>query len=499
MSDYKGFRIWNKRFQAVDVTTSGVTVEYENDGVTPTGRMLSNGEFIGYYPNIQTIDGEELSLGVRASLEDTCHSLVDPNVNGVGWELDYDLYSRLNSLDGSDLAYTEFKRRNPLLYTKTTTTLPNGNAAPKSVRLYPSMYCYAMFFKHTSGYKLMVALSYTGMHCKYNDTSTIYNNQDVGWLWNHIHYSFRRNMSNYNDSENYSTVGGFMLSMIPPANEGGIQDDWHPEFSIRSENFYQPTSFPIVSMMDSYCSGSSNSNEYRYSCASWIRLGTSTAYNAGTNAGILVGTNMKTFILADTKGNIGLGFKYTASTNTLSLNPIIFIGPIYKKKLYDEDTLPQRFLGSWSYATLGSGDNYTSPNGSGRRCAWCSSNGSSYHTLGSEYTSSSWRYFNGVDRTNANSTWYQVYTAYPALPSTVYTNYRYSKAMYTTLGLIDEDVLRASSPNGLIPSQTFNDGQWCFMNSDYTFTIQDGTTESSLLSLSIRWDGQFNGTETFSL
>lgn len=345
----------------------------------------------------------------------------------------------------------------------------------------------------------MVSLSYTGMHCKYNDTSAIYNNQDVGWLWNHIHYSFRRNMSNYGDSTNYSTVGGFMLSMIPPANEGDTQDDWHPEFSIRSENFYQPTSFPIVSMMDSYCSGSSNNNEDRYNCASWIRIGTSTAYNGGTNAGVLVGTNMKTFILADTKGNVGLGYRYTASTNTLEINPIIFIGPIYRKKLYEEDTLPQRFLGSWSYATLGSGNDYTSANGSGRKCAWCIATGSSYYTLGGDYTSSSWKRLNCVTRTNADSTWYQVYTAYPALPSDVYTNYRYSKAMYTTLGLIDEEVLRASSPNGLIPGQTFNDGQWCFMNSSYTFTIQDGTTESSLLSLSIRWDGQFNGTETFSL
>ena len=338
MSDYKGFRIWNKRFQAVNTSTTGVTIEYENDGVTPTGRMLSNGSFIGYYPNTQTVDGEEVSLGVRASLEDTCAPLIDPSVNGVGWELDYSLYSRLNNLDGSNPAYAEFKRRNPLLYTPTTPTLPNGNAAPKSVRLYPCQYCYAMFFKHTSGYKLMVALSYKGMHCKYNDISSIYNNQDVGWLWEHIHYCFRWNYSSYTDNINASSVGGFMLSMIPPANTGGNQDDWHPEFSIRSESFYQPTSFPIVSMIHSYCSSSSSANDQQYNGASWIRVGTSTAYNGGTNSGVLVGTNMKTFLLADSKGNVGLGYRYTASTNTLEINPIIFIGPIYRKKLYEEDT-----------------------------------------------------------------------------------------------------------------------------------------------------------------
>lgn len=499
MSDYKGFRIWNKRFQAVNTSTTGVTIEYENDGVTPTGRMLSNGSFIGYYPNTQTVDGEEVSLGVRASLEDTCAPLIDPSVNGVGWELDYSLYSRLNNLDGSNPAYAEFKRRNPLLYTPTTPTLPNGNAAPKSVRLYPCQYCYAMFFKHTSGYKLMVALSYKGMHCKYNDISSIYNNQDVGWLWEHIHYCFRWNYSSYTDNINASSVGGFMLSMIPPANTGGNQDDWHPEFSIRSESFYQPTSFPIVSMIHSYCSSSSSANDQQYNGASWIRVGTSTAYNGGTNSGVLVGTNMKTFLLADSKGNVGLGYRYTASTNTLEINPIIFIGPIYRKKLYEEDTLPQRFLGSWSYATLGYYSITSTSSGIGRRCAWCIANGSSYITLGSDNTRTSWQYFNGVNRTSADSNWYQTYTAYPALPSDVYVNYRYSKALYTTLGLIDEEVLRASAPNGLIPGQTFNDGQWCFLNSDYTFTIQNGTTSSSLLSLSIRWDGQFNGTETFSL
>lgn len=489
-----GFRIWNKRFQAVDITTTGVTVEYENDGVTPTGRMLSNGEFIGYYPNTQTLDGEELSLGVRASLEDTCAPLVDPNVNGVGWELDYDLYSRLNALSADDISYPEFKRRNPLLYTPSSQLLPNGNNAPKSVRLFPSQFLYCMFFKHTSGYKLMVGLSYTGLSVARASYSTDnYNKQDAGFLYNHIHSSCYSVIYN----QYRTSIGMFIVSMIPPANEGEIQDDWHPEISMRDENFYAPTMFPIYAMSSGQILDNNNQSFAYYNNGSWIRLGTSTAYNAGLNSGVLVGTSMKTSLLADGKGNVGLAYHYKASSNTRELNPIIFIGPIYKNKIYDSsrDRLPQRFISAWSYASLG---NHLTTEYNIRACAWCHSFNSSYVDIASEDVTKSYIRLSSVDITNGGPSMEQVYTAYPALPSDVYTNYRYSKALYTPIGLIDEDVLRAINPSGLVSGQTFNSGSWCFLNSFGIPELQNGTTSSSVLSLVIRWDGNFNGIETFN-
>lgn len=489
-----GFRIWNKRFQAVNVTTTGVTVEYENDGVTPTGRMLSNGEFIGYYPNTQTLDGEELSLGVRASLEDTCQPLVDPNVNGVGWELDYDLYTRLNTLSAYDLSYPEFKRRNPLLYTPSTPLLPNGNNAPKSVRLFPSQFLYCMFFKHTSGYKLMVGLSYTGLSVA-RDSYSInnYNKQDAGFLYNHIHSSCH----SMTYQQYRTSIGMFIVSMIPPANEGEIQDDWHPELSIRDENFYAPSMFPIYAMASGQTNDNYNESSAYYNNGSWIRLGTSTTYDAGLNSGVLVGTSMKTSLLADSKGNVGLSYHYKANSNTQELNPIIFIGPIYKNKIYDSsrDRLPQRFISAWSYASLG---NILNNEYNIRACAWCHTWNGTYINIASTIVTKSYIRLNSVDITNGNPSMEQIYTAYPALPSDVYTNYRYSKALYTTIGLIDEDVLRAVNQSGLISGQTFNNGSWCFINSFGIPELQDGTTASSLLSLVIRWDGDFNGIETFN-
>jgi hypothetical protein len=486
MSEYKGFRIWNVNFQALEATTSGVTIEYENDGTTPTGRLLKNGAFAGYYPNTQNVDGESLALGVKASLEDTCAPLIDPDVNGVGWSLDTDLYTRLNNLEAS--AYSQFKEKNPLLWTPDTPTLSNGNSAPKCVRIIPCKYVYAMFFKHTTGHKLMVMLNYAGMHTNLSSYQDNYK-LDAGFLRNHIHLSVMNRNSSY---AGYSAVGGFILSMMPPSNE-----DWHPEYSIRDELFYPVSSFHIVSQFSSGIYFSYGSSTPAWKCASWLRVGTDTSTGGSSStAGILVGTSLKTSILADSKGNIGIGYFYRASSNTMRMNPLMFIGPFYTTMLNSNDTTPHRFLASFGnslnrYAMEASGSPSYSMN------AWQSNSNSSY-CVDVSYNNTNYLSFMKSD---GDSNYVRAYTAYPAVPSTVYSTYRYSKAAYTIYGLLDSDVLRFVNPDGIISGQTYNDGQWCFIASVASMyaslVAEDGTTASEHLYPVIRWDTEFNGTDTF--
>ena len=466
-SEYKGFRCFPLSFQHFNISSTGVTVEMENDGETPTGRLLIDGSFVGFYPNSK--------YGVKALLEETLAPLVDSSINGVGWSLDTELYTRLNALDGNDGAYTAFKTENPLLWTPSTPTLPNGNKAPKSVKLIPCSYVYAMFFKHTTGHKLMVAYNYWGMHSYYGAETNSGGYNDAGWLYNHIHYSCR----GYQKGKEYTRIGGFMMSMIPPANQGEEQEDWHPEFSIRAENFYPSTMFPIVCQFASNDIYSINYSSYpaaSYGSASLIRQGTTEVYNGSyNNKGVVVGTQSKTCVLADTKGNVGLCSHHNYEYNSA---PLIILGPLFKKKIYDNDSLSTKYLACVNYDLS---RNSSSSDGYGSYCAWYSTTQSINDIMSLDTTG------------NGNS--FTAYAAYPAMSDTVYASYRYSKAVYTILGLIDEEIIRVSATDGLVRGQTFNDGEWCYITGVLTNTSPNTTS----LYMSIRWDNAFNGTKTFLL
>ena len=471
-SAYKGFRCFPLTFQHLNTSSTGVTVEYENDGVTPTGRLLINDSFAGFYPNSK--------YGVKALLEDTLAPLADSTINGVGWSLDTELYTRLNALDGNDPAYEKFKEENPLLWTPSTQTLPNGNIAPKSVKLIPCSYVYAMFFKHTTGHKLMVAYNYVAMHSYNSEYKSNGGYNDAGWLVKHIHQQVR-GYTPETDSGMYTRIGGFMMSMIPPANPGETQEDWHPEFSIRSENFYPDTMFPIVAQFApnnyydvNYSSYTLNS----YAGASLIRQGTDETYNSSqyNSKGIVVGSRSKTAVLADTKGNVGLCSHHNYMYDSA---PLIILGPLYKKKIYDYDSLSTRYLACINYHMSRSYTSSTSDQFA--YCAW-------YSTVQSQ------DYIFHLNTSGVN-TYGTSYAAYPAMSNDVYASYRYSKAVYTTLGLIDEEVIRVSATDGLIRGQTFNDGEWCYITGVGTNT----SPTTPVLYMSIRWDNAFNGTKTFVL
>ena len=488
-NEYKGFRIWPLEFQAMKTDTADVDTTH-----TAEGRLSIPSTGAKYW----TEDDKGLAAFLEDFLKPMCSDTGTErdDHNGCGWSLDSDLYSRLYALDGSDPAYSTFKSYNPNLWA------PNNTNGSKTVRLIPTSYVMVMFFKHTSGYKAMIGLSLYAMSGSDNLSSFEYNSSysrkvDPGFLYRHVY----ANTGYYSSSsyDEYAGLGGFFISMIPPANPGDTRDDWHPEYSIHDENFYPPTMSEISYMIHTQIHKNSHCH---FAGSSWLHIGTSTAYNAQGNAGVIVGTNMKTCLLLDSIGNVGVSYKYTASSNTTYLNAMIITGPLYKHKFWSNDTLCTRNIGIINKSIIG----YTVYSGGSPayiNAAWISnSNGSSNYfnyfnnpvnQLGAAYAGvgSFLDDGSGMDR-------YAVYTAYPALKSNVEDNFRYAKAGYTTTGTINEDILRWTGTSGLIVGQTYNDSQWIYLGGDYTVSANNGTSSSSSLYPSLRWDGEFNGTLTFA-
>lgn len=495
MSDYKGFRIFNLDFQAMTKDTTNVS-EQLDDQLNPdslNGRLLNSNTSARYWT--------EDDKGLAAHLEDFLAPMIELTSNGVGWCLDTDLYRRLNSLDGDDPAFYEFKNRNPLLYTPETTS------GAKTIKLVPTTYTRVMCFKHTSGYKLMVGLSLYAMDGyeqfeKYTSSSGSYYSYrtDPGFLVRHEYGAYKSYNSNYSA---YPLKGGFFFSMIPPADVGSTQDDWHLEYSIRDEKFYSPTMTSVIHMMHSGYT-TYNSNNADRNCflpgTSWLHTGTSTLCT-NSNSGILVGTNMKLSLMLDSTGIVGISYKYTSGSNTTYLNPMMFIGPMYKKKIWSNDTLSTKYLGAFLIRSEFPSNSSTSNSYYiYRNSAWYSASayGSSTSYYSGYYINTSYSTMISFNSSASDFSAYSIYTAYPAVSSSVETNYRYAKAGYTTRGLLNEEVFRWTGSNGLVSGQTYNDGDWIFLGTLVSLTAEDGTTSSATLYPNLKWDGEFNGTKTFA-
>lgn len=481
-ADYNGFRIWNLEFQAMADGATGVTKELD-DSNNPTGRLLSSDS--KYYT--------EDDIGLACHLRDFLDPMTDSLKNGVGWSLDTELYSYLyNLVQSGDETYTTFINDNQNIYDSELN--PTGET---TVKLAKTRYVRAMFFKHTLGYKAMVGLSLYAMDAgsvlsSYRETN--YSTKvDPGFDRNHIFRAAVRNSS-------YVPLhGGMFISVIPPGSQIDPEHRFYAERYITDSGFFPPTATPVVPMMHTYFyySGSSTHGDYR-GC-SWLKLGTSTAYNAGNSAGVIAGTNMKLSLLLDSKGCVGVSYKYTATSNTTYLNPLILIGPLYKEKIHPNDLLSTSKL---CIVTRNIRTNYN--NSSVTSCnnaAWSSASSSTYYSNFYYGSSTDPSYIFGFTTDASSISSQSVYSAYPALDSKAYLSYRYAKSGYTTSGFIDNDILIWTANSGLVPGQLYNDGQWCYIgavNNDFILANNATSSDSDYLYPSIRWDSTFNGTKTFS-
>jgi len=503
MSEYKGFRIWNLEFQAMQVGQTNVQREMDTStgggaegggadsgggGATSsyTGRLINTSTNARYW--------ECTDSGLKSHLYDFLEPMVELSSNGVGWQLDTDTYSRLyNIVTSRNPSYAEFINRNMNIYDAT-----NNPTGDKTIKLVPSEYVRVMCFKHSSGYKAMIGLSLYAMDGDDTLTSFVYNTSysraiDPGFLHDHI---LNHKMNGYSSDDSLSVTGGLFISMIPPKESGEVQDDWNLEYSMQDSNFYAPTMTPIVPFMHSFIESYNSSYHSNYRASSWLRVGTSTNYDAGNNSGVLAGTNMKLSLLLDTKGNIGISYKYTASTNTTSLNPIIIMGPLYKKKLFANDSLCTSKLGVIQF---GKRDlDVSTGNSSYYNAAWVACYNNYYYNYFTGDSPYGWDYLSSFSSDASSFNNYYIYTAYPAVDSSVHLNYRNAKAGYTAVGLIDEEVIRWNASDGLVKGQTYNNGEWIYMGNEYSAYAQDGITTSRLLYPSIKWDIQYNDTSTFA-
>lgn len=494
--EYKGFRIWNLEFQVMTPGASNVV----DDG---NGRMHNSVTNAIYW--------DETDDGLRSHLLDFLNPMIDSNTNGVGWELDDEVYTRLyNIVDNNDPAYLNFISRNQDIY-----DAKNNPSGDKTIKLAPTEYARVMCFKHELGYRAMIGLSLYSMDTSNKITqfcsSTSYSAKtDPGFNKYHVYRNDPR-VTSFGSYANGFSIGGLFMAMIPPDNNSDTPSGiWNLEQNIYDEAFFIPTMSQIVPMIHSTHEWSNNTSisgdNMNYAGSCWLKRGTSTVYSAGQNAGMLNGTNCKLSLMLDSKANVCMSYKYESDQNTKYINPMIWLGPIYKKKIYNDDTLCTRNLGILcAYMCGNSNQNYSSDIPSGSRLynsAWCT--GSQYYKFydgipAQDSSSSAMRLVGSLKSDASETLGYKPYTAYPACPSTVYTNFRYAKAAYTERGLIDEEVFRWINSSGLIKGQTYNDNQWIYLGSEYNFYAEDtynGTR--TYLYPSMRWDGEFNGTKTFA-
>lgn len=493
--EYKGFRIWNLEFQVMTPGASNVV----DDG---NGRMHNSVTNAIYW--------DETDDGLRSHLLDFLNPMIDSNTNGVGWELDEEAYNKFyNIVQNNDPAYSAFITRNPNVW-----DAKNNPSGDKTIKLVPTEYVRVMCFKHTLGYRVMIGLGLYAMDTfnkitQYCTSNNYYENTDPGFNKYHVY----RNDPLTDSFGSYAygfSIGGLFMSMVPPENNSDVPSGmWNLEQNVYDEAFFVPTMTQIVPMIHSTHGWSGNtshsSNSLSYSGSCWLKRGTSTQYTAGKNAGMLSGTNCKLSLMLDSKATIWLSYKYESDQNTKYINPMIILGPIYKKKIYADDTLCTKNLGILCTCMCGNSQQGHSTSHAANtlyNSAWCT--GTSYYNyytgMASNDTNATAMRIVGSLTSNASETLgYKLYTAYPACPSTVYTNFRYAKAAYTERGLIDEEVFRWISSEGLIKGQTYNDNQWIYLGSEYNFYANDGTGNSnSYLYPSMRWDGEFNGTKTFA-
>lgn len=367
------------------------------------------------------------AAGVKLCLETVCAPLFATANNGCGWEID-------------------------------TSKCPNSEA----ILLQPTQTVYALFFKHTSGLKLMIALSLYEMSSGQN-TSRIDNSYkyEAGWLPSKIKTG--------SNTYNYHYNSDLMISM-------SMGDSWDVTRSIRDEGFYPATSTLISSL--SYNNDSSSTS---YPLWSLLKSGTSDTSTGSVSYGTITGSACRYFIMADEKGNVIIGGRYRNQITRLCM-----AGNLYTTKRYDYDTLSTNKLCSRNFGI------------------------STYYPLGCYSSTNQSITGNNVDlkyerfiefkpdgtNTQENHPCASAYNLWKEVES----NHRSSLAIYTKYGMIDSDVIRAINNSGCTMGQTYNDNSWCFIHSQeyvYTYFSDDGS-HSGEYGFVIHWDGAFNGTNSIA-
>lgn len=449
----KGFRVFNLKWVVSSTNTTGST--YENDNPTSGKILNSNGTF-GYTDD---------KWGVKRCLEDFCHPLFDSEDNGEGWQLDTDL-------------------------------CPDNEA----ILLKPNVRVWVLFFKHTTGARLMLGLNYFGMISITTAPSVdppVYTSSgnrfyDIGFLSKWTNYLYPSTDGAPQSGVPSVIGGGLFMSMIPPAKEGEEQDTFHPEISIRDLAFYPQTMTPV--QYQKLCYGSYKFENYAHLSigTSFIKQGTNdtaieiaNSYKLCRDYGAVLGRNIKLslFVCEEVVGFIG---RYKG----------IRIGGQICGRILSDCRQTNDNLSTAEYAEL---VYYGGTNGIT----------SDFYLWNEGYSCYQINRCCNVTGTN----WPNMYIGYqqngyintPLTYERIYAGYVYgnnSSNPISTNGQekskLRSDLFRfTSNPGNKTYGQTYNNNSWCFFGS--TMYSSDKGEKLKVCEISspifIKWDGAFNGSE----
>ena len=453
----KGFRLFKLKYIVSSPDIEGST--YENDDPTSGKIINSNGTF-GYTDD---------KYGVKRCLEDFCSPLFSTELNGEGWQIDLDL-------------------------------CPDREA----VILQPNYRVYVLFFKHTTGARLMIGLNYFGMISAINIgpsvdppvyTGSSNRFYDIGFLAKYTNLLYPTTDPSGTSTSASSAVygGGLFMSMIPPANGLYEQDIFHPELSIRNEAFYPQTMTPVQYMKAGFLSQTTATNDDSLAiCTSFIKQGTNdsttdlpTSYTDSKTRGVIVG---KTIILSLLVCEEVVGF--------VGYYNGIWIGSQMCGRVLADCINPEDTLSTAEYAELVFYAGISTSNKSyylwdsayavGQICRCCNTVGNNWPNIHPTYSSS------GYLSSAINS-------------ELIYAGYVYGINDQNTISpngqskaKLRSDLFRfTGNSSNKIPGQTYNDNTWCyFSKANYDSSPGSVGTTSQTYGIFIKWDGDFNGSTT---
>ena len=453
-----GFRIFNLKWIVSSPETEGSV--YENND-PQSGKIINANGTYGYTDD---------SWGVKRCLEDFCKPLCKQNDNGEGWQLDDEC-------------------------------CPDGEA----ILLPPNTRVYVMYFKHTSGARLMIGLNYFGMLSfngqpgNYNGTyDSSHHYYDIGFI------GTKTQMKSYQPSSSSSSSdapfgGGLFMAMIPPAINGQTQEKFKPNISIQDIDFYCQTMTPIQYMKNCFNRISEvTSSTYLAVCTSFIKQGSSDDITSSNpsgssikNYGVVLGNTMKLSLLVSDQI---IGF--TGWYKNIKLGCQI-CGKILSECRNQEDTLSTSTYGLLSSSCGGGYKSYNY-----YLNLWHNSLNANAFNLCCNITGSYWTNMYIGYSQNGYTTTSNIYEyIYPGYVVGYNDSYPISVNGQTKAKLRDDMFRFTTTSSNKIYGQTYNNGEWIFFGrTDYYNSFPNENMLEGRVSenLFFRWNGDANGVETFA-
>ena len=329
------------------------------------------------------------------------------------------------------------------------------------ILLTPTDSTYAAFIKHTSGSKAMIGYSLFGQRV---GNTVKNNNGDVCFLSSHI----------WDRGETYEKMLGLFFSFITADSVNIDGADFHPEYSILDENFYDASMSLIFSLC--WCVGSASSTS---------------SYNRNMIYNVADSNQCTHFLMADTE------------------NPILYLGSKYalnntNQAIFGEIATGQR---RYSYDIKNTAKFVAIMGGGSESFSTSSSALAGEQTVIPYTVSNTTTYNKGVNGTCFFSTGTGFTWTMPRVNS-----YNWVSSTPRTASLICDSCrvynenLRAIWYTGISFGQVYDKGNWCCISQPTDTTYYNGSlkinngpstnsgTNGSYFShlLIVKWDSEFN-------